>query len=138
MKARFILAALALGLIPFAASAEPAKPLPVVVVVHVDIAPPIAPGTAADVANKMRADADDLGRRLVLEWASYCKQELGCERIGVLQQVGSLNHFTLLETFNSAEAQATFDSLPAVHSVRERIQPVLGGPLDARYSNRIN
>ena len=138
MKVRLIIAALALSLAPFAASAQPAKPLPVVVVVHVDIAPPIAPGTPADVANKMRTDADDLGRRLVLEWASYCKAELGCERIGVLQQAGSLNHFTLLETFHSAEAQATFDSLPAVRSLRERIQPVLGGPLDARVSNRIN
>ena len=138
MNARLILAALALSLAPFAASAQPASSLPFIVVVHVDIAPPITPGTAADVANKMRADANELGHRLVLEWASYCKVELGCERIGVLQQVGSLNHFTLLETFKSAEAKAAFDSLPAVRSVRERIQPVLGGPLDARDSNRIN
>ena len=135
MKARLFAAVLALCTAPLAASAQSKG---VVVVVHVDIAPPIPAGAPADTANKLRSDADTLGRQLVLEWASYCKRELGCERIGVLQQVGSLNHFTLLETFDSAEAQANFDSLPAVRSVRERIQPVLGGPLDARYSNRIN
>jgi len=111
---------------------------PVVAVIHVDIAPPIPAGAPADVAGKLRSDANALGRSLVLEWASYCKRELGCERIGVLMQIGSLNHFTLLETFANAESQANFESLPQVRSVRERIQPVLGGPLDQRLSNRIN
>ncbi len=136
LRATLVAAGLALSLAG-SAGAQSAEGS-VYAVVHVDIAPPIPPGSPPAVADKLRSDANALAHTLILEWAGACKTEPGCLSIDVLLQRNSFNHYTLIERFKNERSQADFESLPAIRSLRDRFQPVLGGPLDQRFSAKIN
>jgi quinol monooxygenase YgiN len=88
------------------------------VVTHVDIA-----GTPAVVAE---------ATRLLREFAADSKKDPGAVRFELLLQDGRLNHFTIVEVWQTRDA---FEAhLGAEHSkrFREKIQPMLGSPFDER------
>jgi quinol monooxygenase YgiN len=89
------------------------------VVTHVDLTPNyIADGTP-----------------LLLKFAADSHKEKGVVRFELLQEPGRKNHFTIVSVW---ENQAAFDAhLEADHTkqFREKIQPMLGGPLDERFHN---
>jgi quinol monooxygenase YgiN len=86
------------------------------VVTHVDLTPPyVADGTP-----------------LLTKFASDSRNEKGAVRFELLQEPNRKNHFTIVSVW---ENQAAFDAhLSADHTkqFREKIQPMLGGPLDER------
>jgi quinol monooxygenase YgiN len=86
------------------------------VVTHVDLTPNyIADGTP-----------------LLLKFASDSRKEKGVVRFELLQEPGRKNHFTIVSVW---ENQAAFDAhLEADHTkqFREKLQPMLGSPLDER------
>jgi quinol monooxygenase YgiN len=86
------------------------------VVTHVDLTPPyIADGTP-----------------LLLKFAADSRKEKSAARFELLQEPGRKNHFTIVSVW---ENQAAFDAhLGADHTkqFREKLQPMLGGPLDER------
>ncbi|WP_321781789.1 putative quinol monooxygenase [Paraburkholderia sp. J94] len=85
-------------------------------VVHVDIEPPKVP----EALPALRA------------FEAQAKQDPAVASIEVLQQIGAENHFTLVEVLKSKAAYDAFVSRPYVRSLRETLQPILGGPFDER------
>ncbi|WP_310630957.1 antibiotic biosynthesis monooxygenase [Paraburkholderia sp.] len=85
-------------------------------VVHVDIEPPKVP----EALPALRA------------FEAQAKQDPAVASIEVLQQTGAENHFTLVEVLKSKAAYDAFVSRPYVRSLRETLQPILGGPFDER------
>ena len=89
------------------------------VVTHVDLTPNyIADGTP-----------------LLLKYAADSRKDKGAVRFELLGQVGRKNHFTIVSVW---ENQAAFDAhLEASHTkqFREKLQPMLGSPLDERLHN---
>jgi len=87
------------------------------VVTHVDIA---GQGPAAEAA------------KLLLQFAADSRGDKGAVRFEVLREPTRLNHFTLVEIWQSRQ---DFEAhLAASHSkaFREKIQPILGSPFDER------
>jgi quinol monooxygenase YgiN len=86
------------------------------IVTHVDLTPPyIADGTS-----------------LLSKFAADSRKDKGAVRFELLQEPGRKNHFTIVSVW---ENQAAFDThLSADHTkqFREKLQPMLGGPLDER------
>ncbi len=103
-------------LLLFATVAAFAQDTKLYVVTHVDLTPPyIADGTLT--LSKFAADS---------------RKEKGAVRFELLQEPGRKNHFTIVSVW---ENQAAFDAhLSADHTkqFREKLQPMLGGPLDER------
>ena len=91
------------------------------VVTHVDLTPNyIADGTP-----------------LLLKFAADSRKEKGVARFELLQEPGRKNHFTIVSVW---ESQAAFDAhLEADHTkqFREKLQPMLGGPLDERLHGNL-
>jgi quinol monooxygenase YgiN len=89
------------------------------VVTHVDLTPNyIADGTP-----------------LLAKFASDSRTEKGVVRFELLQEPNRKNHFTIVSVW---ENQPAFNAhLEADHTkqFREKIQPMLGGPLDERLHN---
>jgi quinol monooxygenase YgiN len=72
------------------------------------------------------------GTPLLLKFASDSRKDKGVARFELLQEPGRKNHFTIVSVW---ENQAAFDAhLEADHTrqFREKLQPMLGGPLDER------
>jgi quinol monooxygenase YgiN len=72
------------------------------------------------------------GPPLLLKYASDSRKEKGAVRFEVLQEPARKNHITIVSVW---ENQAAFDDhLEADHTkeFREKLQPMLGGPLDER------
>jgi quinol monooxygenase YgiN len=108
---------LSLILLLFAAVAAFAQDTRLYVVTHVDLMPPYT--------------AD--GTPILVKFAADSRQEKGAARFELLQEPGRKNHFTIVSVW---ENQAAFDAhLSAEHTkqFREKIQPMLGGPLDERF-----
>ncbi len=105
---------------------------PLYVVTHVDIAGPILPGATQAQMDTARQAAGDKGKALLLEMGQGCTPTAGCRRFEVLQQAGSPNHLTVVQVWDNRSAFETFEASAAVRSVRERLAPDLGGPLDQR------
>ncbi len=109
----------AVALFSNAASAAQSETLaadPVYAVVHVDIEPPKVP----DALPALRA------------FEAQAKQDPAVASIDILQQTGAENHFTLVEVLKSKAAYDAFVSRPYVRTLRETLQPILGGPFDER------
>jgi len=103
-------------LLLFASLAAFAQDTKLYVVTHVDLTPNhIADGTP-----------------LLMNFASDSRKEKGVVRFELLQEPGRKNHITIVSVW---ENQAAFDAhLEADHTrqFREKLQPMLGGPLDER------
>jgi quinol monooxygenase YgiN len=110
---------LSLILLLFATLAAFGQDTKLYVVTHVDLTPPyIADGTP-----------------LLVKFASDSRKDKGAVRFELLQEPGRKNHFTIVSVW---ENQAAFDAhLGADHTkqFREKLQPMLGGPLDERFHN---
>jgi quinol monooxygenase YgiN len=87
----------------------------IVVVTHVD--------TAGN-----QVDAPALMRRL----AEAGRKESGNLRFDVLQNAKRLNHFTIVEVWQTQEALEAHAVAAPTREYRDTIQPVLGSPLDER------
>ena len=77
------------------------------------------------------------GTPLLLKFASDSRKEKGAVRFELLQEPGRKNHFAIVSVW---ENQAAFDAhLGADHTkqFREKIQPMLGGPLDERLHSNL-
>jgi len=75
--------------------------------------------------------ADD-GSKVLQQYASDCRKEKGIVRFELFHDIGRKNHFTMVGAW---ENRAAFDAhLEADHTrqFREKLQPMLGSPLDER------
>ena len=75
--------------------------------------------------------ADD-GSKLLQQYASDCRKEKGLVRFELFHDIGRKNHFTMVGAW---ENRAAFDAhLESDHTrqFREKLQPMLGSPLDER------
>jgi quinol monooxygenase YgiN len=73
-------------------------------------------------------DAPTLLRRL----AEGGRKESGNLRFDVLQNAKRLNHFTIVEVWQTQEALEAHAVAAPTREYRDTIQPVLGSPLDER------
>jgi quinol monooxygenase YgiN len=86
------------------------------VVTHVDIA-----GTPAMVAESTK---------LLREFSADSHKDPGVVRFELLLQNGRLNHFTIVEVWQSREAFEAHAGADHTKRFREKIQPMLGSPFD--------
>lgn len=113
--------AIAAGAFSMAAQAQPAQaPLtgPVYVVTHVDII-----GGQQGIADAIK---------LMHDFQAASLKDKGAVRFEVLQQDGRLNHFVMLEVWQSREAYDAHNGLEHARNFREKIGPMLGSPFDVR------
>ena len=78
--------------------------------------------------------ADD-GSKLLQKYAADSRKEKGIVRFELFLDIGRKNHFTMVGAW---ENRAAFDAhLEADHTrqFREKLQPMLGSPLDERLYN---
>jgi quinol monooxygenase YgiN len=85
-------------------------------VVHVDIEPP----KVKEALPALRA------------FEQQAKHDPAVASIDVLQQSGAENHFTLVEVLHSQADYDAFVSRDYVRTLRDTLQPLLGGPFDER------
>jgi quinol monooxygenase YgiN len=90
----------------------------VYVVIHVDIA-----GTPAIVAD---------ATKLLREFSADSQKDQGVVRFELLIQDGRLNHFTIVEVWQTREAFEAHAGAEHTKRFREKIQPMLGSPFDER------
>lgn len=90
----------------------------VFVVTHVDIA-----GNPATVAE---------ATKLLRDFSADSKKDPGEVRFELLLQDGRLNHFTIVEVWQTREAFEEHSSAEHTKRFREKIQPMLGSPFDER------
>lgn len=88
----------------------------VYIVTHVDLMPP----TAED------------GRKLITQFIAEAMKDSGAVRYEALVEPGRLNHVTLVSVWASREQFEKHLALPHTRQFREKLQPLLGGPLDER------
>lgn len=75
--------------------------------------------------------ADD-GFKVLQKYASDCRKEKSIVRFELFHDIGRKNHFTMVGAWQN---RAAFDAhLEAEHTraFREKLQPMLGSPLDER------
>ena len=89
----------------------------VYVVTHVDIG---GPALAAE------------GSKLLEQFATDSVKDPGSVRFELLREPNRINHFTIVEVWQSRQAFETHLTLPHTKSFREKIQPLLGSPFDER------
>jgi quinol monooxygenase YgiN len=90
----------------------------VYIVIHVDIA-----GNPAVVAE---------ATKLLREFSADSQRDRGVVRFELLLQDGRLNHFTIVEVWQTREAFELHSSAEHTKRFRENIQPMLGSPFDER------
>lgn len=88
----------------------------VYIVTHVDLMPP----TAED------------GRKLITQFITEAMKDPGAVRYEALVEPSRLNHVTLVSVWASREQFEKHLALPHTRQFREKLQPLLGGPLDER------
>lgn len=87
------------------------------VVTHVDLAGPTA---AAE------------GTKLLEQFAADSRKDKGAVRFELLREVSRLNHLTMVQVWQTREDFEAHQASAHTKSFREKIQPLLGGPLDER------
>ena len=87
------------------------------VVTHVDIG---GPALAAE------------GGKLLQQFATDSVKDPGSVRFELLREPNRINHFTIVEVWQSKQAFETHLTLPHTKAFREKIQPLLGSPFDER------
>ena len=88
----------------------------VYVVTHVDLMPPTA----------------DDGRKLITQFVNEAMKDTGAVRYEALVEPSRLNHVTIVSVWASREAFEKHLAQPHTRQFREKLQPLLGGPLDER------
>ena len=96
----------------------------VYVVTHVDIA-----GNPATVTE---------ATRLLREFSADSQKDQGVVRFELLLQDGRLNHFTIVEVWQTREAFEAHAGAEHTKRFREKIQPMLGSPFDERLHGLLN
>jgi quinol monooxygenase YgiN len=109
------------GLSKPVAPAEQAPPKRLYVVTYVDVFPNFAADTA----------------RLLQQFASESRKDPGAVRFEVLRDVARLNHFSVVEVWESQKAFEGHLALDHTRRFREKIQPGLGSPFDERLYNNL-
>ena len=112
-----VVAVLSIGLSRPAPAQEPGQRL--YVVTHVDVFGP-SPTTAAEAA------------KMLQQFAADSRNDPGAVRIEVLREPTRLNHFTLVEIWQSRQDFETHLATTHTRAFREKIQPMLGSPFDER------
>jgi quinol monooxygenase YgiN len=117
MKRLLLAAGAILGVVLWAPARaqEPGQQL--YVVTHVDLAGPTA--------------APD-GTKLLLEFAADSRKEKGLVRFELLREVSRLNHLTLVQVWQTRADFEAHQAAAHTKAFRDKIQPLLGGPLDER------
>jgi len=87
------------------------------VVTHVDIG---GPALAAE------------GAKLLQQFATDSVKDPGSVRFELLREPTRINHFTIVEVWQSKQAFETHLIAAHTKSFREKIQPLLGSPFDER------
>ncbi|MFT4113675.1 putative quinol monooxygenase [Silvibacterium sp.] len=94
---------------------------PITIVDHVDIKPDAyLPGAEEKAAALFRAE----------EAAS--RKDAGIVSYEIYQQLDATNHFTFVETWRSLRDYQRHEGSDHTVAFRKQIEPVLGGPFDAR------
>jgi quinol monooxygenase YgiN len=89
----------------------------VYVVTHVDIGgPALAPE----------------GAKLLQQFATDSVKDPGSIRFELLREPNRINHFTIVEVWQSRQAFEAHLTAPHSKAFREKIQPLLGSPFDER------
>jgi quinol monooxygenase YgiN len=94
--------------------AQPAER--VTVVTHVDLMPPFV------------AEAN----KLLTDFAAEARKDPGAVRYEIVVEPGRRNHITIVSVWESRDAFEKHLTIPHTRAFREKIQPMLGGPLDER------
>jgi quinol monooxygenase YgiN len=89
----------------------------VYVVTHVDIG---GPALAAE------------GAKVLQQFATDSVKDPGSIRFELLREPNRINHFTIVEVWQSREAFEAHLTAPHSKTFREKIQPLLGSPFDER------
>ncbi len=114
--AKFASLLLLFAFLPASAPAqEPGQKL--YVVTHVDIG---GPALAAE------------GAKLLQQFAADSVKDPGSVRFELLREPNRINHFTIVEVWQSKQAFETHLTLAHTKAFREKIQPLLGSPFDER------
>lgn len=87
------------------------------VVTHVDIG---GPALAAE------------GAKLLQQFAADSVKDPGSVRFELLREPNRINHFTIVEVWQSKQDFENHLILPHTKAFREKIQPLLGSPFDER------
>ncbi|MGF6762363.1 quinol monooxygenase YgiN [Paraburkholderia sp. GAS33] len=95
---------------------------PVVVVVHLDIVRP----QVSQALPIMRG------------YLATTRQEHGIRNVELLLQVGTDNHFTVVETWDDRAAYDAHNASQAIRDYRTRIFPFLASPYDDRIHTEIS
>jgi quinol monooxygenase YgiN len=72
------------------------------------------------------------GTPLLMKFASDSRSEKGVVRFELLQEPNRKNHFTIVSVWENQSAFDAHLSVEHTKQFREKIQPMLGGPLDER------
>jgi quinol monooxygenase YgiN len=88
---------------------------PVYVVTHVDILGP---------ANTEKA------KPMLRQFISDSRKDSGNVRFEMLQQDGRVNHFTIVEVWQTRQAYDAHNAAEHTRQFREKVQPILGSPWD--------
>ena len=88
----------------------------VYVVTHVDVTP----------------NFTDDATKALREFAADSRRDPGVVRFEVLQQDSRLNHYTIVEVWQSRDAFEKHSAAEHTKRFREKLQPMLGSPFDER------
>src|SRR5579871_63226 len=75
--------------------------------------------------------------KVLQEFAAESQKDPGNLRFELLVQDGRLNHFTIVEIWQTREAFEAHASAEHTKRFREKIQPVMGSPFDERLHARL-
>jgi quinol monooxygenase YgiN len=95
---------------------------PLIVVVHLDIVRPNL----------------DQALPLMRGYVAAARQEHGVRSAELLLQVGTANHFTLVETWDSQADYDAHNASAAVRDYRSRLFPFLASPYDDRVHTEVS
>lgn len=75
--------------------------------------------------------------KVLEEFAAESQKDPGNIRFELLVQDGRLNHFTIVEVWQTREAFEVHSSAEHTKRFREKLQPVMGSPFDERLHSRL-
>ena len=72
------------------------------------------------------------GTKLLSEFAADSRKDKGSVRFELLREASRLNHLTLVQVWQSRADFEAHHAAAHTKAFREKLQPLLGGPLDER------
>jgi quinol monooxygenase YgiN len=108
----------------------------VCIITHVDISPPpagqVGAGVDAAAMKKKFVNATAEAETLLRQFAVESRRDQGCVSFQVLQEPKRRNHFTLVQVWADEAAFQAHEAAAHTRATREKLQPILGAPLDQR------